>query len=121
MRNRYNEQREDAQFRLMLLLQESPDLTQREIAQRLGISSGSLNYCLRALIDKGYVKVQSFANSKNKLGYAYIMTPAGLAHRLSLTGQFLARKMSEYQALKIELEKLQGLSAGAVGSDISIK
>ncbi len=83
------------------------------------MSSGSLNYCIRALIDKGYVKVQNFANSKNKFGYVYVMTPAGLAHRLSLTGRFLTRKMLEYEALKNELEKLQKLSLGGLRNDVS--
>lgn len=121
MPDRRDLQREDSQFRLMLLLQESPDLTQREIAQQLGMSYGGLNYCLRALIDKGFVKVQNFANSKNKFGYVYIMTPAGLAYRLSLTGRFLARKMLEYEALKNELEKLRRLSSDVVGVDVNTK
>jgi EPS-associated MarR family transcriptional regulator len=96
----------------MILLQESPDLTQREIAQRLGVSYGALNYSLRSLIEKGFVKVQHFANSKNKFGYIYVLTPKGLSHRFSLTGRFLARKMLEYETLKSEIDFLKKLSSG---------
>ncbi len=111
--------REDAYFRIMLLLQENSDLTQREIASRLGVSYGALNYSLRSLIEKGFVKVEHFANSKNKFGYVYILTPRGIAHRISLTGRFLARKMLEYEALKSEIESLKNHSTGTDSIDIS--
>ena len=96
-------------------MQDNPDLTQREIAERLGVSTSGLNYCLKALIDKGYVKMQSFAHSKNKFGYVYVLTPAGIAHRVALTGRFLARKMVEYEALRAEIEEIQGLSLNKDG------
>lgn len=114
MSDKRNLQREDTQFRLMLLLEDSPDLTQRKLARVLGVSLGSLNYCLQALITKGFVKVHNFTNSQNKFGYVYAMTPAGIVHRLALTGRFLARKVLEYEALKIEIEILQKVSAGTV-------
>jgi EPS-associated MarR family transcriptional regulator len=98
---------EDTAFRVMRLLQANPDLTQRELAQELGISLGGLNYCLKALIDKGWVKVQSFSQSKNKFGYVYILTPAGLTEKALLTSHFLKRKMVEYEALKAEIEALK--------------
>ncbi len=103
----------------MLLLEESPDLTQREIAQKLGVSYGVLNYCLRSLIDKGFVKVEQFKNSKNKFGYVYILTPRGIAHRISLTGLYLARKILEYETLKSEIESLKNLSTGVGSIDAS--
>jgi EPS-associated MarR family transcriptional regulator len=98
---------EDTAFRVMRLLQSNPDLTQRELAQELGVSVGGLNYCLKALIDKGWVKMQNFSQSKNKFGYVYILTPAGMAEKAALTSRFLKRKMSEYEALKAEIDALQ--------------
>ena len=90
----------------MRLLQANPDLTQRELAQELGVSVGGLNYCLKALIDKGWVKMQNFSQSKNKFGYVYILTPTGMAEKAALTSRFLKRKMSDYEALKAEIEAL---------------
>jgi EPS-associated MarR family transcriptional regulator len=98
---------EDTTFRVLRMLQSNPDMTQREIAEQLGISASGLNYCLKALIDKGWVKVQNFGQSKNKFGYIYVLTPQGIAEKALLTGRFLKRKMSEYQALKNEIETLQ--------------
>jgi EPS-associated MarR family transcriptional regulator len=95
---------EDNAFRVMRLLQANPDLTQRELAQELGLSVGGLNYCLKALIDKGWVKMQNFSQSKNKFGYVYILTPTGMAEKANLTGQFLKRKMDEYEKLKKEID-----------------
>lgn len=89
------------------MLQDNPDMTQREIAEKLGISTSGLNYCLKALIDKGWVKVQNFSQSKNKFGYIYVLTPQGLAEKAQLTGRFLNRKMQEYEALQAEIKALQ--------------
>lgn len=97
---------EDTYFRVMRILQDNPDLTQRELAKKLGISVGGLNYCLRALSDKGMVKMKSFANSKNKFGYVYVLTPTGIAEKAALTHRFLQRKMKEYEALKAEISLL---------------
>jgi len=88
----------------MRLLQENPDLTQRELAVRLGVSVGGLNYCLKALIGKGFVKMKNFRQSKNKFGYVYVLTPYGMAEKVALTNGFLRRKMEEYEALKLEIE-----------------
>lgn len=74
------------------MLQDNPDMTQREIADKLGISSSGLNYCLRALIDKGWVKMQNFSQSKNKFGYIYVLTPQGLAQKAIRTGLFCNAK-----------------------------
>ncbi len=97
---------EDTYFRVLRALNENPDLTQRELAQKLGVSVGSLNYCLKALIEKGWVKMQNFSQSKNKFGYVYILTPRGIAEKAALTGNFLKRKLIEYDALKAEIESL---------------
>ena len=88
------------------MLQDNPDMTQREIAQKLGISTSGLNYCLKALIDKGWVKVQNFSQSKNKFGYIYVLTPQGIAEKALLGGRFLKRKMTEYNELQTEIEAL---------------
>ncbi len=104
---------EDTYYRVMRLLQESPDLTQRELAQRLGVSVGGLHYCLRALIAKGWVKMQNFSHSTNKFGYVYTLTLAGIAQRVAFTSSFLKRKMDEYDPLKVEIASLQmGLRGG---------
>ena len=91
----------------MRILQENPDLTQRELAEKLGISVGGLNYCLNALIDKGFVKMGNFKKSKNKFKYVYLITPQGIAEKVALTGRFLKRKMEEYEALKVEIAMLK--------------
>lgn len=98
---------EETSLRLMRILEKQPDITQRELAEQLGISVGGINYCLRALTDKGLVKMINFANSKNKFGYIYVLTPTGLAEKASLTRSFLKRKMQEYDSLKAEIETLQ--------------
>ena len=89
------------------MLQDNPDMTQREIAEKLGVSTSGLNYCLKALIDKGWVKVHNFSQSKNKFGYIYVLTPQGIAEKAVLTGRFLKRKMQEYESLRAEIEALQ--------------
>lgn len=89
------------------MLQDNPDRTQREIAEKLGISTSGLNYCLKALIDKGWVKVHNFSQSKNKFGYIYVLTPTGIAEKAMLGGRFLKRKMTEYEQLQAEIEVLK--------------
>ena len=107
MTGRRSQLQEDTYFRVLRMLQDNPDMTQREIAEKLGISTSGLNYCLKALIDKGWVKVQNFSQSKNKFGYIYVLTPKGIAEKAVLMGRFLKRKMSEYDALKAEIESLK--------------
>jgi EPS-associated MarR family transcriptional regulator len=107
MTSRQAQIQEDTHFRIMRILQENPDLTQRELAEKLGMSVGGLNYCLNALIDKGLVKMQNFSNSKNKFKYVYLLTPMGIAEKVALTTRFLSRKMEEYEALKLEIEALK--------------
>jgi EPS-associated MarR family transcriptional regulator len=115
MTSRQAKLQEDTYFRVMRILQENPDHTQRELAKKLGISVGGLNYCLKALMEKGLVKMKNFANSKNKLGYVYVLTPNGIAEKAAITHRFLQRKMDEYGALKVEIEALQSEAEKAGG------
>jgi MarR family transcriptional regulator, temperature-dependent positive regulator of motility len=94
-------------LRVLRLLDGSPRLTQRDMAREMGVSLGKANYCLRALIGKGFVKVQNFRNSTNKRAYLYLLTPDGVAAKANLTRDFLARKREEYDALRLEVERLQ--------------
>lgn len=107
MTSRQAKIQEDTHFRIMRILQDNPDLTQRELADKLGMSVGGLNYCLNALIDKGFVKMGNFHKSKNKFKYVYLLTPQGIAEKVALTSRFLKRKMEEYEALKVEIDALK--------------
>ncbi len=104
--SRQSNLQEDTYFRVMQLLEVNPDLTQRQLAEALGVSVGGLNYCLKALIQKGFVKVNNFRRSKNKFGYVYLLTPAGAGEKARLTAGFLQRKMREYEVIKAEIEAL---------------
>ena len=84
-----------------------PEQSQRVLSQRCGVSLGSINYCLNALIEKGYVKARNFKNAQNKMAYAYILTPAGLNLKTELTLAFLKRKQAEYEALQKEIKALE--------------
>lgn len=107
MTSRRSKIQEDTYFRVLRILQESPDITQREIAHLLGVSTSGLNYCLNALIDKGWVKVHNFSESKNKFGYVYLLTPSGIAEKAALTGRFLQRKLQEYEEMRAEIESIK--------------
>lgn len=107
MTSRQAKLQEDSYFKVIRILQENPDFTQRELAEKLGVSVGGLNYCLKALMEKGLVKMKNFANSKNKFGYVYVITPTGIAHKMTITLSFLRRKSDEYEALKAETEALK--------------
>jgi EPS-associated MarR family transcriptional regulator len=98
---------EELRLQLLRQLTESPDLSQRELASRLGLSLGKTNYCLRALIDKGWVKVNNFRNSQNKLAYAYVLTPSGLRAKGNATTEFLRRKQVEFENLEREIAALR--------------
>lgn len=98
---------EDTHFRVLHLLQENPEMSQRELAEAVGVSVGGIHYVLNALIDKGFVKLGNFTAAEDKRRYAYVLTPKGVAQKVALTRAFLARKMAEYEALKEEIEALQ--------------
>jgi len=107
MSSRQAKLQEDTHFRVMSLLKTNPNLSQRELAERVGVSVGALNYCLKALTEKGLVKIRNFATSKSKFGYVYVLTPSGLAERAALTRRFLSRKLAEYESLRAEIEALK--------------
>lgn len=98
--------REDLRFKVLRMLENRPESSQRDIADALGVSLGGVNYCLKALIAKGHVKMNNFRESNNKLRYAYVLTPSGIAERALLTGRFLQRKMKEHAAIMAEIDAL---------------
>ena len=104
---------QDIRFRVLRLLQARPELTQREIARELGVSLGGVNYCLRALVDKGLVKIRNFQNSKNRTAYLYLLTPKGIRAKMALTEAFLKRRLAEYRALRVEIQALGQTLPGA--------
>ena len=98
---------EDVHFRVLRALNESPELSQRQIAKDLGVSLGVINFCVQALVEKGQIKIQNFRSSSNKLRYAYVLTPSGVSQRVQLTASFLKRKVAEYEALKAEIAAVE--------------
>lgn len=106
MTSKRNTLQEDTRFRVLRLLEENPEMSQRELAEAVGISVGGIHYVLNALIDKGLVKLGNFTAAKDKRRYAYILTPKGIAEKTAFTRRFLARKKKEYEALKAEIDAL---------------
>jgi EPS-associated MarR family transcriptional regulator len=111
---------DEVHFRVMRLIQENSQLTQRDLARQLGISLGKANYCLKALVEKGFVKAENFQRSDHKLAYAYLLTPAGIDEKARVTVSFLRRKMQEFEALKAEIESLQTM-AGEIAEDKPVR
>ena len=102
-----NEFHEETRLKVMRLLEANPRVSQREVSRSLGVSLGKTNFCLKALIDKGLVKVHHFRKSQNKLAYAYLLTPSGIAEKSEITQRFLKRKIAEYEQLQAEIATLQ--------------
>jgi EPS-associated MarR family transcriptional regulator len=98
---------EEISFRLFKLIEEDPDISQRELAKEMGISLGKTNYCIKALMEKGWLKARNFKNSNNKIAYAYVLTPSGLGAKAKLTASYLKNKVREYETLKSEIEILR--------------
>jgi EPS-associated MarR family transcriptional regulator len=98
---------DETHLRALRLLEANPELSQRELAEALGVSLGKANYCLKALLERGLIKVRNFRNSRNKAAYAYYLTPEGMRRKAGLTAGFLKRKIDEYEALKREIELLK--------------
>lgn len=94
-------------FQTLRLIERQPELTQRELAAELGVSVGKANYVLAALIEKGLIKARNFKNSRNKIAYAYYLTPSGIEEKARTTVSFLKRKMHEYEQMKREIEELK--------------
>lgn len=100
-------QREYVRYKVMQALEVNPHASQRELATELGVSLGAVNFCLKALVEKGMVKVENFVRSNNKVSYAYYLTPRGVFEKSEITAEFLKRKKQEYALLKAEIEELQ--------------
>jgi EPS-associated MarR family transcriptional regulator len=98
---------EEIHYKLMRMLQANPQMSQRDAARELGVSLGKVNYCLRALVRRGWVKASNFKNSQNKAAYMYLLTPRGLEQKASLTLRFLQVKLREYEALRAEIEQMR--------------
>jgi EPS-associated MarR family transcriptional regulator len=105
--SRRKEHQEDAKLRVFQIINENPQMTTREIAQKVGISNGSAYYLLTSLIDKGFVKLTNFKDSSQKEKYSYLLTPKGIREKSLITGKFLVRKKQEFKALKKEINSLE--------------
>jgi len=108
---------DEAHYKVMRLIEANPEISQRELAQVMGVSLGKANYCLNALIQKGWVKARNFRKSNNKLAYAYLLTPRGIQQKAAISVQFLHRKMGEYESLRKEIAQLRReVASGRAGN-----
>ena len=107
MASRRKEHQEDAKFRVFQIINENPQMTTREIAQKVGISNGSAYYLLTSLIDMGFIKLSNFKDSSQKIKYSYLLTPKGIREKSFITSKFLVRKKQEYELLKKEIAELE--------------
>jgi EPS-associated MarR family transcriptional regulator len=98
---------EETHYKVLKILEQNPQVSQRELANELGVSLGKANYCLKALIEKGLVKANNFKNSANKRAYIYVLTPRGIEAKAKISVRFLQRKLDQYEALRAEIEELQ--------------
>ena len=100
--------RDELRLRVLRALEANPELSQRQLAAALGVSLGGVNYALKALVERGFVKADNFRKSGNKVAYLYVLTPQGIAEKGSLATAFLGRKLAEYEVLRQEIEALKG-------------
>ena len=107
MASQRQQQQEETRFKVMRLLEENPSISTRQIAKMVGISNGTAHYCVTALIEKGFVKLRNFTQSKTKANYIYQLTPRGIRAKATLTVSFLERKRQEYEDLRVEIERLE--------------
>ena len=98
---------QELEYRVLKILEQQPDLTQRQLAEALGVSLGKTHYLVKSLIDVGWVKLDNFQRSDNKWGYAYLLTPKGIIEKAAITARFLVRKQREYSDLQREIQQLQ--------------
>jgi EPS-associated MarR family transcriptional regulator len=103
---------DEMRYEIIRLLEANPEMSQRDVARELGISLGKANYCLRALVERGWIKVANFKNSENRTAYLYLLTPRGIEAKANLTLRFLQRKMREYETLRVEIEQLRRETEG---------
>ena len=97
----------ETHLKILKHIESNPHISQRQLAQELGVSVGKINYCVQALITKGWVKARNFKCSANKMTYLYLLTPAGIGEKTELTARFLKRKIAEHEAITIEIEQLK--------------
>ena len=97
----------DTHLKVLRSIEENPEITQRELAQKLGVSLGKVNYCLKALIERGWIKANNFRNSNNKAAYAYLLTPSGIEEKAKITVRFLRQRMLDYEQIKREIVELE--------------
>lgn len=112
---------DEIHYKLLKVLEETPDVTQRELAARLGISLGKANYCLRALMGRGWVKMGNFRRNPNKMGYVYLLTPCGIEEKARFAVRFLRHKLNEFDVLKAEIERLQLEVENSAGNEPAAK
>jgi EPS-associated MarR family transcriptional regulator len=98
---------QELEYRVLKILEQQPDLTQRQLAEELGVSLGKTHYLVKSLIDVGWVKLDNFQRSDNKWGYAYLLTPKGIVEKAAITARFLVRKKQEFNNLQLEIQQLQ--------------
>lgn len=98
---------DDTLFWTLKLIQDNPGVTQRTLAKEVGINVSSINFCLKALVEKGWIKMGNFSRNPDKLSYTYLLTPTGVAEKATLTKRFLQRKLAEYEKLRGEIEALR--------------
>ena len=109
--------RDELRLRVLRALEANPELSQRQLAAELGVSLGGVNYTLKALVERGFVKADNFRKSGSKTAYLYLLTPKGIAEKASLATAFLGRKLEEYEVLRQEIEALKGeVGSGKPGS-----
>ena len=112
--------RDELRLQVLRALEANPELTQRQLAAKLGVSLGGVNYALKALVERGFVKADNFRKSDNKVAYLYVLTPQGVAEKALLATAFLSRKLEEYEMLRKEIDALQGeIVSGGSGKGLS--
>lgn len=98
---------DEVHFKALHLIEDNPTISQRQLARELGVSLGKVNYCIKAMLEKGWIKANNFKNNKNKMSYIYLLTPGGMEAKARLTVSFLRRKTREYERLQKEIAELR--------------
>jgi len=117
MASRRKEQQEDAKLRVFQIISTNPEMTSRQIAQKVGISNGSAYYLLTSLIDKGFIKLSNFKKSSQKARYSYLLTPKGIREKSLISSKFLLRKKQEFEALKEEIDTLEKTVGNVINNE----
>lgn len=110
---------DEYRYKILKALEKNPEISQRDLARELDVSLGRANFCLKALIDVGLLKVSNFKNSKNKLAYMYLLTPSGVKEKSAITERFLKAKLQEYEALQAEIDMLRAEAKSMVDTEVS--